>query len=1182
MRPAMPRTPPTAHCLTLLLLSGHAVAAGPPPKHTKAETVVPSVPQTQLTRPERPAPARKPSAGLALTLDQFIGGRQEKIHQLNQVVLDKYLRLLRVTAPDDATRADLQFRIAEAYAEQQRHFRFLARSLDQRIFEARGAARAQLEQTQKAHEAEEATRKHKAVESYLAVVRHGNYERMDEALYRLAALLAGDGRHEHARAFYLRLIRDHPGSRYIPDAYLSFAQFYFEQGEVNAARKFYEKVVQFPKSSVFGYALYKRAWCDINLGDYKGALQTFVEVIRLAQAGKAGPDRAANRALERAAQGDAVKAYARSGAPSDRAWEFCARVGGELAPRMLEALAELYWEQGMFSDSTKVYHRMMSLHPDSPRLCEWQGKVVRNTQSSGTKRDQVQEIRRLGAAYDRLTANPRAKADLLAECRVALQGTGQELVQVWHNEAQKTKNPETYLLVRELYQDHLQRFGHDKHDKQANDLRYFYAEALWTVRDWQEAARQYSRVIERDPHGKWARESAWAAVLAWKNLLDIDDAGRPPVKEGERKGAFQPRPLSATESSLVAAIDTFLALAPDAPEAPKVRYNKARVYYENNQLEPAVRQFAEVVERHPDDPLAVYSANLLLDSLNLLDRPAEVLRWIDRFTANPAFMKDAGFARDLASIRSDGLVREGKQHERAGDFRACGQAMLHAAESVPDHPRHAERLHDAAFCFSRARLIGRAVAARKQLIEMHPDDPLAQRAQHDLAGNYQQIAVYDHAARHLERFASRFPGEQDAPRALGNAYTFRVALGEHERALADMREFIRLYGAKRPREAADVFFQIGALYEKQNQPHLEMAHLEAYLETWAGKGTVDKQILAHFKLGEHHWRRSCPRPGAQGACLAIERLGTTARQRAFDEINRNRSTGKRKVKEKARGQCGPLSRSKITVLARSPRDARAAQRHFAAALRLYAGGAALGKLPAGPERQARAALIAFAAAGATFYQGEQVYEDLLRLKFPEGLELQPPSPLHPPRRAAALRKKYEAEAKVLKAYLDKKSRLAEALAGPNPETKGIYDRVLDFRVADWTIAALARMGQVWANYANQLSTAPIPRWLKQDDEWGRSPRDLYCDQLDEVADRLEDKALDGYTLCLRAAQQQSRFDVWSSMCEAELNQLRPNDFPTAGEIRPQPGYAPVMMSPAGVITELAREPSRVRVSDRNR
>ena len=709
---------------------------------------------------------------------------------------------------------------------------------------------------------------------------------MDEALYRLAALLAGDNRHEHAREFYLRLIREYPDSRYVPDAYLSFAQFYFDQGEVHAARKFYEKVIQFPRSPVFGYALYKRAWCDINLGDHKGALQTFVEVIRLAQAGKAGPDPAANRALERAAQGDAVKAYARSGAPSDRAWEFCARVGGELAPRMLEALAELYWEQGMFADSTKVYHRMMSLHPDSPRLCEWQGKVVRNTQSSGNKRDQVQEIPAAGCGLRPADRQPPgARPTCWRSAGWPCTAPARSWSRSGTTRPRRPRTPTPTCWCASCTRTTCSASATRSRPTSCATSTPRCCGPCATGRRRPGSTAAWSSA---DRRGKWARESAWAAVLAWKNLLDIDDGGRPPVKQEEGKRVFKPRPISATESSMVAAIDTFLQLAPDAPEAPKVRYNKARVYYENNQFEPAARQFAEVVERHPDDPLAIISANLLLDSLNLLDRPAEVVRWIERFMANPAFMKDDGFARELVSIRSDGLVREGKQHERASNLRACGQAMLQAAESLPDHPRHAERLHDAAFCFSKARLIGQAVAVRKQLVERHPDDPLAQRAQHDLAGSYQQIAVYDQAAKHLERFASRFPGEEDSPKALGNAYTFRVALGEYERALADMKEFVRLYGARRPREAADAFFQIGELYEKQSQTQLEMAHLEAYLRTWAAKGTVDKQILAHFKLGEHHWRRSCPRPGEQGACLSIERLSTTARQRAFDEINRSR------------------------------------------------------------------------------------------------------------------------------------------------------------------------------------------------------------------------------------------------------------------------------------------------------
>ena len=617
MRPAMPRPPSVTHSLTLLLLSGHAIAAGPPPKHTKAETVVPSVPQTQLTRPEGPAPARKPTAALTLTLDEFIGQRQDKIHQLNQAVLDKFLRLLRVTGAEDSQRADLHFRIAELYAEQERHFRFQARALDQRIFEATAERRPAIEREQQRHEAEERTWRRKAVESYLAAARFPRYERMDEVLYRLASLLQ-DSHQEQARGFYLRLIRDYPNSKYIPDAYLAFAQFYFEQGEVAAARRFYEKVVLFPRSPVFGYALYKRAWCDINLGQYRSALGTFVEVIQLAEAGKAGPDRLASAALARAAKGDAVKAYARTpDASPDRAWEFCARTGGELAPRMMETLAELYWEQGMFVASTKVYHRMMALQPDSIHLCQWQHKVLRNTQSLGNKRDQVQELRRLGVAYDRLRERRALKRDQLQECRAALHDTGRELAQVWHQEALKTKNPDTFALVRDLYQEHLQRFGGEK---DTNELRFFYGEALWETRSWQEAARQYTIVVQADPRGKRAREAAWAAVLAWKNALDIEDAGRGPERTAE--GSLSPRPLSASQKAMVGAFDTYLEHVPGGSDVPKVRYNKARVFYEHNQFEPAARLFADVVEKHPEHELAIYSAHLLLDTLNLLDQPA--------------------------------------------------------------------------------------------------------------------------------------------------------------------------------------------------------------------------------------------------------------------------------------------------------------------------------------------------------------------------------------------------------------------------------------------------------------------------------------------------------------------------------------------------------------------------------
>ena len=169
------------------------------------------------------------------------------------------------------------------------------------------------------------------------------------------------------------------------------------------ALKFYEKVEQFPKSSVYPYAVYKKGWCYVNQGDYKTALETFVGVVRMTTEGKVQRHaRRRSEALDEGGQEGHRQGLRRTSAVPDKAWEFFQRTGGDYAPKMMEALAELYWEQGQFVDSSRVYRKVIAQNMDSPRICEWQNKIVRNTLSAGNKKDQVQEIERLGAVYDKV------------------------------------------------------------------------------------------------------------------------------------------------------------------------------------------------------------------------------------------------------------------------------------------------------------------------------------------------------------------------------------------------------------------------------------------------------------------------------------------------------------------------------------------------------------------------------------------------------------------------------------------------------------------------------------------------------------------------------------------------------------------------------------------------------------
>jgi len=1137
-------------------------------RFTKQEVDV-QAKQTNLTKPDAPPPPKKDS-GPVLTVDQFVAGHREGIIKLVNAQIDKMKRLITVTGDDDPQKPDFLFRLGELYAEKQQYFFNKARGLDQKIYEMQPSQRGTLQAEQKKYEGEQNKWLLEAVKAYIGATNFRKYERMDEVLFRLAYLLTSVKKEDKAREYFHRLIKDYPNSKYIPDAYLSFAEYYFDKGEMDNALKFYEKVEQFPKSSVYPYAVYKKGWCYVNQGDYKTALETFVGVVRMSTEGKVNISKAQKEALIKEAKKDIVKAYAHVGGP-EKAWEFFQRTGGDYAPKMMEALAELYWEQGQFGDSSRVYKKVIAMNMDSPRICEWQNKIVRNTLSAGNKKDQVQEIERLGAVFDKVADMKGMKKDQLDECKNTFHDTTKELALIWHKEAQKTKNQDTYALDKFIYKVYLDHFPKDK---DSYEMSYYYGELLWTLENWKDAAEQYTKVVEMNPGGKYVKDAAYAAVLAWKNALNVDDhehqdqvkADQDKLKDREKGGEKKMAAMEIPEyqQKMIGAFDTYIKYVPDAPELVTIKYRKARIYYEYNHFDEAAKLFEDIVRKFPKHELAIYSANLLLDSLNAQGKTKEVVAWVDKFLEMPELMKDPEFGKQMISLKSDTYDMEGHQYEKEKNFKECGRSMLAAAEALPDHAKHAERLWNAGQCFQNAHLVGQALKARLALIQAHPKDPLAQKALFRVAAGYHQLAYYSKASEYYEDYANKFPGEKKATDALGNATTFRIGLGESDKAIADMDSFVKFYGSRKPQDAAGVFFQMGDVYEKQKDYDKLAKHLEEYLKKWGPQGGPDRQVQAHFRLGEMSWKASCPKASEDGACLEIKRIAATGRQKVLYDINKKLKKGK-KIGEAKRTQCGPPTSSKIIVYDRNKSQAAKGAEHFQAVLKIWNKGAAASKIT-GKDVEARAGLAASSVAGSAFYLAESQYESFLRIKFPEGLDFQQPSQYDTKKKAEAKKKKAAESGKKFGTYLDEKSK---ALAHARDQ----YLEVFKMKQAQWAIASSARIGQLYADFVGQLYTAEIPKDLKEQDEWGNRPREIFCDALVDKAEPIEAKAVEGFETCLKAATDYSWFNEWSRLCERELNQMKPTEYPLASEIKPEAGYVSTSMGETPVIPELSESAS---------
>ncbi len=1160
-------------------------------KYTKKEAEITAT-QTSLTKPAQKQTEKKDRP--TITADDIFGGVGDKVKSVTDSQIKVLQRLVDTTADNDPEKPELLFRMAELYAEQQRYYNFRARDLDQKIFDAKTAQKKDVEQKLKADQANYQKLENQwllgAVKKYIAVVeppgKYASYKRMDEVLFYLAYLLTQVKKEEAARNYFKRLIKDYPESKFLPDAFFAFGEYYFENKDLEAALKFYEKVMKYPDSRVFGYARYKEAWVYYNMGDFKQALATFVDVIKLSQ--KPGGNKKNKLGLEKEAKKDAVRAYARVGTP-DKAWAFFKNIGGDYAMNMLEALGELYNSQGQFQDSIKIFRQLMAIEPKSPKVCNWQTEVMHNTLAyTGSKAhpENVKELQRLAEVYDSYKSNKSVKPSDLEECKDNTANTLRELATVWHKEATKTQDVGTFDLAQYLYKEYIAKFPHEK---DAYVMNFYYAELLFKLgslgnnQKYCDAAPQYSAVVHMDPtpKAKYLKEAAYAAVISWKNCLSIEDSAEDAQKarmdkRAEKKNAgkgkeavtdenaFAKKDINDRNKKMIEAFDEYIKYVPDAPELVTIKYRKARIYYEANHFEEAAPLFADIAENHKSNELAVYSANLLIDCLNIKKDYMGIGQYVDKFLATAEFQKDQDFMKQLGIIKAQLVRKQIEQTEK--DKRYCDAARLYVklADEHPDDPKVDEVYYNAAVNFEKCGLLGLAIRYREELIKNKPDSANAKKAIYLVGRNYQDIAAFEPAAKNYEDFAAKYPGEKEAPLALNTASFFRRGLGENDASFKDTALFTKNYGGRKEfiDQAAGVNFYEYQIYEQKKDYDGLQKHMQSYLKDWATKGGVDRQIIAHAKIAQILWRQSCTAPngGVNGACIELirQRAGGKARVESKAQGKKGKKVAKKKGSDLPK-TCGPETKSKVIVHERTPARAKEAMTHYAEVVKLWKAGAATQHVPGKDEaeKNARISDMTYYAAEAKMVEADQNYEKFLKAAIPDKLDFTPPQADMSPAKAKAQKAKVEASTKAFKTYFETKTKMLT-------DTQKAYQGVILYKNAHWAIAASARIGQLFQDFSGQLYTAPVPKAPPGIEE--SFFHDAYCDTLVDKAEPVEAKAIDGLSTCLNKSTELSWFNEWSSLCESELNQIKPNEYPLAAEIRAQPGYSTVASDRAEVQT----------------
>ena len=1083
-------------------------------------------------------------------------------------------RIVQRTREGDARGADALLRLAETYFELQTYWNSRFQSIEEPLFQARESRNqdqvTQLERQQtEANQQLEAARQ-SSIRAYARLVQeYPNYSRMDEVLFSLAFGLEEMRQFDRARQVYFRLIKGHPESRFIPYAYLSFAEYYFAEGEMENARQFYTKVTEFPseRNPVFGYALYKQAWVLYNLEDFRGALAQFARTVEF---GTQNPDSRDAANLVRQSRREMVLPYSRVGRPQ-QALEFFRRYAesDQQSQEMLESLGELYFDTGQWPETIQIYHRLMAEAPNSDRLCYWQARVTSAIVSSRPKPEQVTEVQRLVDMYNsfRQASHP---AQAMNECRSSAASVLVELSTAWHREAIGTEEQPgtndrgTMTQATQLYRLTLDTFP-DMDSMEFPDIdrrdwptvyrvSYYYAELLWRMEDWGQCGPAFDRVVELNPQGEYSSDAAYAAVLCYDSLYQQQYAAgersrRGGAAEGEqrrsggRRGrrqqeeqpqaapSLEPQEFTEVQTGMLRAFQRFVCYVQESEELPRVKYRRARIYYEANHFQEAAVLFHDIAWNHRDSEFAEYAANLYLDSLNQL-APARATETVAARDGNPECISEIessldplhGFycgtpeARDahpdlcevvvdlrcgVVRLRAETLARQGQHREAAAAYRDIVSRFRECG-------RLDEVVYNLAIEYEAARLLGRAIRARTTLIERFPESPLAKRAVYLIGSNFHALALYPRAADFYEQFATRYPEETgadctDADRAAGtcaiahvaleNAIFFRLGLGEEQRAIDDVRLYERNFRRTRARETSSVVFSLGSIYERQGGWARVLDHYRSFLRNYGRQALPHEVIRANVQMGRAQWE--------------------------MDQRDRAEEYFRTAVSTWTRGAGEAINRAEGTDEERGLWLARARD----------------------------------ATSEGLFYLAEYKFEAFRAIRFPR---------LPSTRTLASVTRWSQQD---LAPWLqNKRDALGTAEAA--------YNLIAELQVPQWQIAAASRIGEMYQGIVDDMRSAPIPEEIERDDElYG-----IYVDALegalngsnpgpdgrpfteDDVACTPESQeqscvnapvrqAMNKFEFCLTLATRVRWFNEFSQQCEVQLNRLDSQRYPLASELR---------------------------------
>lgn len=716
------------------------------------------------------------------------------------------------------------------------------------------------------------------------------YRLIDGAYYLLGYCLGEQGELESSVQTFQELTQRFPKSSFLVESWMRIGEYYFDSDQLEPAVDAYTHVVTDGVGSKFyDKGLYKLAWTHYRLDMFPEAIGEFLTLIDYADEEKKKGNMGAQALRPESVQYVAISF-------ADERWDrgigynfeldetgeqmvdfavqyFDARGPKPYLAEIMERLGNILFDSAKYPGAVKALAYALDQAPMAPGAPRIQQKVVeaweraRNFEKAAAARGVLFERYAEGSEWFEANKDDpealRTARDLTRNSLyVAAIFHHQQAQQFW-NDQRLDLAKQSYERAAQGYQRYLDRYPNDK---QAYELRYYLADCYFYSLDFMRAADAYKTVRDASAGDKYRSDAALGL------LYSLDEE----IKRLEKAGKLESRKVLAGASDdgslpaadeipeirrrYVDACDSLVKVAPSNEKVPVFAYKAAEIFYVFHHYDEANKRFNEIIERYPDQEVAKFAANLIIEYLMakkdwvaveqfaqlVQQRKVGDLDSYKKFEVGALFNKASQYNSEGEKLLAEGKVKAGN-----AKLEAAAAEYVRLVSENPQHEFADKALFNAAVAYERVRRFDSAAKLYERVFREYPKSALAGKALFLVALKSEQAFDFDKAINSYLKLVKDYKDSPDRADALFNAALALENTQQYERAAKEYERYASLF-AKRE-DAPETFYRAAIVHEKRGDMVAMVRTLSKFIRRYRADAQQSNRIIeALVKLAVYY------------------------------------------------------------------------------------------------------------------------------------------------------------------------------------------------------------------------------------------------------------------------------------------------------------------------------------------